>query len=463
MTKSLIVFLLLSALLTGPGWTGEPIVHLAGDTLTVQAKDTPLRQILQLIAHQGVKIGIDPRINPRVTVDIRKQPLHRTLKKLIRPYSHVLIWESGAQPENGVHRLSEIHIFEPGKSDRIQPLVVSTELVYSIHPVNGARYVSDELLLRISPGKSSANLQRVLKEIGGRVLARHPGTGIYRIRVKKGTDIPGLVDRVKKIYGVVGAEPNWAYRMPAPIRLPLAPANTVGEADPSGPDSGVPVAVLDSGIMPDVGISGMLVASLDVINPGTPISDDMGHGTQMALVASGTVRPMGALGGIFEHSPVVPVKVFDENGTTSTFHIMESIDFAEKAGARVVSLSWGSPIRSESLEKALQAVSAKGLFVVASAGNAPTGEPVYPAAYPSVVGVGALSPDGNRWPQSNYGDFVTVYAPGIARMPVGYQGNPGIYAGTSIASAYTSHLIARHLSDHPDAGLQEIFEALKLK
>jgi subtilisin family serine protease len=86
---------------------------------------------------------------------------------------------------------------------------------------------------------------------------------------------------------------------------------------------------------------------------------------------------------------------------------------------------------------------------------------VYPAAYRSIIGVGALGPDGKRWERSNYGDFVMIQAPGFASLPVGYKGDPGIYAGTSISAAFTANLIANCLSKNPDAGIEEVLNSLK--
>ncbi len=142
---------------------------------------------------------------------------------------------------------------------------------------------------------------------------------------------------------------------------------------------------------------------------------------------------------------------------------MESIDFALRNGARVMSLSWGSETKSEFLSEAFELADSKGLIIVASAGNEPTGEPRYPAAYAAVIGVGALAPDGKEWERSNRGDFVDLYAPGFAALPVGYKGDPGVYAGTSISAAFTANLIAGILSENPKATKQEILEALRKK
>jgi subtilisin family serine protease len=122
----------------------------------------------------------------------------------------------------------------------------------------------------------------------------------------------------------------------------------------------------------------------------------------------------------------------------------------------VLSLSWGSETRSDFLERTFAAASSKGLAIVASAGNEPSGRPVYPAAYPAVIGVGALEPHGKHWENSNHGDFVALYAPGFATLPVGHRGDPGLYAGTSISAAFTANVIAGYLSENPAATLEEI-------
>ena len=68
-------------------------------------------------------------------------------------------------------------------------------------------------------------------------------------------------------------------------------------------------------------------------------------------------------------------------------------------------------------------------------------------AYDSLVS--ALEANGQPWAQSNYGSFVALAAPGTAIMPTGDA--LGGFAGTSIASAYTAHIVAVYRASHPQA------------
>ena len=165
------------------------------------------------------------------------------------------------------------------------------------------------------------------------------------------------------------------------------------------------------------GLEDLVLASFDAIEPDQPISDSLGHGTQMAMVAAGVISPFGIEEKNDSNNPIIPIRVFDDDGVTTNFDLMKSILFAVDNGARVMSLSWGTEVESDFLRDATDVASSKGLVIVASAGNEPTGKPVYPAAYPSVVGVGALGVDGKRWKKSNFGDFVDLYVPGIATFP----------------------------------------------
>ena len=91
---------------------------------------------------------------------------------------------------------------------------------------------------------------------------------------------------------------------------------------------------------------------------------------------------------------------------------MRSMAYAMEKGARVINMSWGTEVKSDFLATAVAYAQSKGAILVASAGNEPTQKAMYPAAYRDVVAVSALDADGKLWKSSNYGDFVSVAAPG---------------------------------------------------
>jgi len=435
-------------------------VRITKDRLSLQAEQEPLQSILKRVADFGIKVRIDPQINPLITASFEDRDIQKGLDSVLKGLDHVLIWKSIQGPLGPIPKLAEIQVFRPGKEERMKPLGRKTSLSIARNPEDGSLFVKDEILLRLSPEAGLSDLKRILEKIKGMVVESYPALGIYKVRLPEGTDVPALVKAVTEHAGVETAEPNYAY----PIHEPAKAQGLASVSPHTGsmeiPQSAVPVAVLDTGLTADSGLEDFVLASMDALDPDQPISDTLGHGTQMALVASGVVKPLGAEAGSETHSPIIPIKVFDEKGYTSNFLVMQSIGFAISHGARVMSLSWGSEKESEFLEKALGDASSRGLIIVASAGNEPTGRPVYPAAYKSVIGVGAVSPDGKPWEESNFGDFVSLYAPGFAELPVGYRGDPGAYAGTSISAAFAANVIANMLYWKPKATKEEILEAL---
>lgn len=135
--------------------------------------------------------------------------------------------------------------------------------------------------------------------------------------------------------------------------------------------------------------------------------------------------------------PVLAIRTFDENGYTSSDTILRAIDYAVNSGVPIISMSWGSEESSGFIESAMNYAVEKGVVLYASAGNEPTGEPIYPAGYSTVIAVGGLNPDGTQWANSNYGDFVPIYEPAVAN----FSGQT--YQGTSISSPYAAFKAAR--------------------
>ena len=427
-------------------------LSIMGTKMTLKADSVPLQDLLKDAVAHGIKIKIDPDINPLITADFADKDIQKAFEDLLKGYSHAFIW---SQDSSGGQKLSQIAIFREGHMDQARNIrsAFRRNLDVIKNPETGAYYVRNRLLITFSRPVSKNRIQRVLKKFNAKIIPVHRDMGIYAVTVRDAADIRPLLERLNREGIIAGAEPDYAYQAPETQRtiaiLENSPSDSQTDLGQVADDS-FSVAVLDTGLMAEYAGNDFIKGTFDALSPDSPISDDVGHGTQMALIASGQVAPMGILPGGFAN-PVLSVRAFDDNGFTSNTLIMQSIEYALENGARVLSLSWGSETDSAFLKSAMNYAVSKGLVVVAAAGNSPTGTPVYPAAYEPVIAVSALAPDGNTWDQSNYGDFVDLSAPGFASLPVGSKGEPGTYAGTSISTAYLAGKLAAFLREHPDA------------
>jgi thermitase len=436
-------------------------VEISGNKLALHAQKIPLRNILRQIAVLGISVRIDPDINPEISASFTGWDLEAGLKSILKSTDHILIWETTKGAPDSRPVLIEIQVFKPGEKERMKLIEARSVFAVARRGEKGPFFIKGEILVRIGKGADLDELTAAVERTGGEIFAVSDYPGVYRIRFPDDYDVFSLADQLKKFPGIETAEPNYAYPVTHPERVGRVRRTTLGLPDIPEDGTGMPVAVLDSGIQMNTNLQDRVKAVLNAFDSDAIASDTLGHGTQMALIAAGLVTPAGKDTVAPGSAEVLPIKIFDDNGFTTSLTVLRSVTFAIKNGARVLSLSWGSETGSEIMESIFKAASEKGLMIVAAAGNEPTGNPVYPAAYDSVIGVGALNPDGGQWENSNYGEFVSFYAPGFATLPVGYKGDPGTYAGTSIATAYTANVISSYLSQNPEAELDDTLKYLR--
>lgn len=180
----------------------------------------------------------------------------------------------------------------------------------------------------------------------------------------------------------------------------------------AGAGAGVRVAVLDTGVsrVPDLAqtriqAGGSFVPGVDTVDDGN------GHGTHVAgTIAQSTHNGVG-VAGMAPGVTVLAFKVLADGGFGQSPWIAAAIDEAADQGAQVINLSLGGP-PSAVVDLAVRKAVARGVVVVAAAGN--TGGPGVgsPASVPGVVAVAALGPGGQRAPYSTTGPEVRIAAPG---------------------------------------------------
>lgn len=139
-------------------------------------------------------------------------------------------------------------------------------------------------------------------------------------------------------------------------------------------------------------------------------NDDGGHGTFVTgLIAS--VVDNGAHSVSPAHNiSIMPIKAsFFHSGSFGSFELWQAIDYAVNEGADVINMSLAGPTFDQGLNDKLEWAKANGVVSVAASGNTNT-TVYYPAAFDSVIAVGAVTASGARTFYSNYGSALDVVA-----------------------------------------------------
>ena len=227
-------------------------------------------------------------------------------------------------------------------------------------------------------------------------------------------------------------------------------------------------------------------ASYSLDSTGTCfLPDTLGnHGLHVA----GTIGAVGNNGigvaGVNWAVQIRPVRVLGVGGFGTSYDVAQGVLYAAglpadngaggavqaPTGARIINLSLGSSQSDTTLQRAVLSATQAGALVVAAAGNGGTANPVYPAAYPGVLAVAAVGPDGAPAPYSSYGPFVGIRAPGgnfalgdasggVMSTIWNFATNSPEYAwaeGTSMATPHVSGVAALLLSQTPSLGASDL-------
>ena len=232
---------------------------------------------------------------------------------------------------------------------------------------------------------------------------------------------------------------GWAGADPAPqlgqyaikqLGLPTAWQSSQG--------AGVVVALLDSGVqldhpaLADVWTVERYDFVADDDNPGLAGTDTTtvaaGHGTHVAGIIH-TVAPAAR---------IMPLRVLDDEARGDIFQLAEAIIYATDQGANVINMSLGTSEDSELLDEITNRATARGVMVVAAAGNLGSKERQYPAASSCVLAITAVNEKQQKADFANYGSWLDLAAPGVGIYstlpPSGY----GTWSGTSMATPWAA-------------------------
>ncbi|MEO1063095.1 MAG: S8 family serine peptidase [Actinomycetota bacterium] len=230
---------------------------------------------------------------------------------------------------------------------------------------------------------------------------------------------------------------------------------------------GVVVAVLDSGVRASHDdFAGKVVdwSECGVAEAPDGFFVDPSHGTRVAGMVGASTNDGAGIASLGWDTTVADVPVlFQRLGFTTLPQgregdVVNAIRCATSRGADVINMSFtgGS---TPSLAAAIADAAAADVVLVAAAGNGGTSTPLYPAAYPEVVGVGAVDENDVRSNFSSFGDWVSVTAPGEQLLSIGASSDEDYDAaiqGTSFSAPLVAALAALVRAAHPTWSAPEI-------
>jgi len=253
----------------------------------------------------------------------------------------------------------------------------------------------------------------------------------------------------------------------------------------------VTVAVIDSGVDPKVSdLANSVESGRDFTNLSTPQGNpNWGmHGTWMASIIAGHgdgFEDQDGITGVAPDAKILSIRVIpdttdpgykkydSELESTIQNELAAGIMEAVHAHVQVISMSIGYSAPSGAVRAALQAAYSQGIVLVASSGNSGDNDeqhtrgashgwaPVsFPAEYPGVIGVGAVTIDRQPTSFSSANLSVQVAAPGKSVPAQGRNGQYYTVSGTSPACALVAGVAALIKSKYPGISPAKVLEAL---
>jgi subtilisin family serine protease len=313
----------------------------------------------------------------------------------------------------------------------------------------GAPMLRGEVLLN-SPGESLLAAARAEGfEVAREQVLAGLAMRVVTLRPPAGWETRRALQRLRELDPQVDADFNHLYLDSGETASPRAAA--LAAASGEAQLNGIKLGLIDGGV--------------DATHPvfrggdvhawgcgGKPVPS--AHGTAVAsLLVGRTERFRGAAPG----ARLYAADVYCAEPTGGSVEAVAAA-LAWLAGERVgvVNISLVGP-SNRLLELAVRRASAKGMLLVAAVGNdGPAAAPLYPSAYPEVVGVTAVDASGQVLPEAGRGPHVAFAAPGADMAAAGFA--PGSYTrarGTSFAAPLVAGLLAAslHESDPAGAGL----------
>lgn len=274
-------------------------------------------------------------------------------------------------------------------------------------------------------GGSSDAVRAAVQRLGGRVLVdledldavavSVPRSALAALRALRGVDYveDDIIQSIDRVPGArrTTAVPQAGGTQVTPYGITQVQADQITGTPAWRPK----VCIVDSGIHgTHEDLAGNTMKGKNFVNSGSWNTDEGAHGSHVAGTIAALDNTVGVVGvGGNKQFDLIIAKVFDAAGSSASSIITKGIRYCGNQGANVINMSLGSSSNSRTQQRALDSLAAKGVLLIASAGNGGTSALNYPAALASVMSVAAHDVNLQTASFSQFNADVEISGPGV--------------------------------------------------
>jgi hypothetical protein len=275
-----------------------------------------------------------------------------------------------------------------------------------------------------------------LQALGFRVSSREslPGTGLELLKIA----VPETSTAEAALAQLVSRKSDSIFALNHLFAAGNVGKTPLGRRAARRPATGGAVGIIDGGVAP-AALAGVRV---EAVSFAPHASARQHHGTAVAALLADA-----GVGTIYS------ANIFDGRNASAAA-MVRALDWMAAKKVPVVNISLAGP-PNPIVHRMIKILRLRGHAVVAAVGNdGPAAPPLYPAAYPEVIGVTAVDGRGSIYRRANRGPHTMLAAEGVDVTAVDSTGTPRSVSGTSFAAPKVSARLARQLRA-PDPAARE--------
>jgi len=373
----------------------------------------PLEKVLSRIrVLTRWEVLVEPNLRGQITTRFKDVPSGEALHLLLGGYNFAVL----PQPD-GNRRLL---VYRTKAQSATESVKVPKDLI------------PNELIVTLDPN-SKETIESIAEKLGAKILGRAEDMKSYRLGFKDAEAAVKALGELENDTNVASVDNNYTVHHPDVSPNISGTAGGAYPLKPMGDGKQMIVSLIDTPVQalpPDM--MKFLMDPLHVAATPTGDSKELLHGTAMAE----TILHGLAVSSQESTSPVkiLPIDVYGDSPTTTSFDVARGIRTGLQNGSQIMVMSLGGDGESDFMAQAVFEAEQRGAVIVAAAGNKPTGQPVFPAAFEGVIGVTAIDQNGTIAPYANMADFVSAAGPGVSIVQ--YDGYRYMVTGTSASTAF---------------------------